>query len=301
VSHGSTDLFDTSYDLTPAAGASATIVHFVVAAATTADASAPASPPSGAVAGLTATQLATLVSFQIDVTSSTTTTLLAYQRNLSRTGNGAIDGTGNWLDDVVVGNSYGNLLDGGAGADTMSGGAGNDTYWVDDIGDVVKESAGGGIDGVVSSISYKLGADVETPTLIGTTSIGAGNDTMLGGAGNDVLFGGAGRDVLTGEVGADRFVYGAVGDSSSSVRGVITDFDAAGGDRIDLSAIDARLGAGTADDAFVFIGSTTFSGVAGQLRFAGNTLMGDVDGDGGADFAVTLTGVSSLAKANLVS
>ena len=67
------------------------------------------------------------------------------------------------------------------------------------------------------------------------------------------------------------------------------------GDKIDLSRIDAI--AGGADDAFSFIGSAAFSGggaSAGQLRYtdAGGGIFiveGDVNGDGLADFALSVT------------
>ena len=55
---------------------------------------------------------------------------------------GAINATGNALDNTLTGNAGNNVLDGGAGTDTMTGGAGNDTYVVDDAGDVVTEVAG---------------------------------------------------------------------------------------------------------------------------------------------------------------
>ena len=50
--------------------------------------------------------------------------------NLTLTGTGAIDGTGNTLANIITGNSGNNILDGGldALADTLSGGLGNDTY-----------------------------------------------------------------------------------------------------------------------------------------------------------------------------
>ena len=87
----------------------------------------------------------------------------------------AIDGTGNGLNNTITGNSAANTLvggdgndwlDGGAGSDTLIGGAGNDFYVVDASGDLVIEAAGEGNDGVRSSISYTLGADVEYLTLI---------------------------------------------------------------------------------------------------------------------------------------
>jgi len=45
-------------------------------------------------------------------------------------------GTGN---DFLYGYAGNDVLDGGAGADTMDGGDGNDTYYVDNVGDIVKE------------------------------------------------------------------------------------------------------------------------------------------------------------------
>jgi Ca2+-binding RTX toxin-like protein len=65
-------------------------------------------------------------------------------------------------DDTMSGGGGHDLLDGGTGADTMTGGSGNDTYIVDDAGDVVIESSGGGTDTVKISLStYTLSSNVE--------------------------------------------------------------------------------------------------------------------------------------------
>nr|WP_053329559.1 calcium-binding protein [Xanthomonas cassavae] len=73
------------------------------------------------------------------VMSSVTFTLGANVENLVLTGTGAINGTGNELNNRLTGNAGANVLtggagadylDGGAGADTLAGGLGNDTYWL---------------------------------------------------------------------------------------------------------------------------------------------------------------------------
>ncbi len=127
-------------------------------------------------------------------------------------------------DDVIIGNG---------GDDDMRGGKGNDTYIVDSIGDKVTEASGGGLDTVMSSVSYKLGNHVENLTLTGGGDIdgtgnsknnvitgndgsnvlkgGDGNDTIYGGGGTDTIYGDAGNDKLYGGSGADK-LYGGSGD-----------------------------------------------------------------------------------------
>ncbi len=78
----------------------------------------------------------------------------------------AIHGTGNSLNNLIVGNSDKNILDGVTGADTLIGGLGDDTYDVDDVGDLVIERAGEGIDTVQSKISVTLGDNVEHLNLL---------------------------------------------------------------------------------------------------------------------------------------
>ncbi|TXL71174.1 tandem-95 repeat protein [Vineibacter terrae] len=61
------------------------------------------------------------------VLSSVSYSLANYIENLTLTGNGNINGTGNSLANVLTGNSGSNTLNGGLGADTLNGGGGNDT------------------------------------------------------------------------------------------------------------------------------------------------------------------------------
>lgn len=171
----------------------------------------------------------------------------------------AMNGTGNARENFLKGNSQANqleagagndTLDGGAGNDTliggsgkdiMIGGAGNDTYYLDDIGDVVREvtATTGGVDTVILTstgfTAYTLADGLENVeftrgTAIRLTGNGTrnvitsaggndqidglgGNDTIDGGEGNDIITGGEGNDTLSGGGGNDT-LYGGNGDDT---------------------------------------------------------------------------------------
>ena len=159
------------------------------------------------------------------VNSSTSYTLTANVENLLLTGT-AYRGTGNELDNQIIGNASINLLigglgndflDGQAGADTLQGGAGNDTYVVDNSGDVVTENANEGIDTVQSSITWTLATNLENLTLTGNAAInGTGNsanNSLIGNSAANILNGGAGNDILDGKGGADSLIGGAGNDT----------------------------------------------------------------------------------------
>jgi Ca2+-binding RTX toxin-like protein len=134
----------------------------------------------------------------------------------------------------------------------------------------------------------------------------AGNDTLYGGLGGDRLIGGAGRDILNGGGGGDTFDFNAVAEigRSSATRDRIADF-VHGLDDIDLRSIDANTRVAE-NQAFRWVGSGAFSGVAGQLHYkvsnpAGTAsdrtfVEGDVNGDRIADFVIELVGVHTLSS-----
>ena len=157
------------------------------------------------------------------------------------------------------------------GGDTLIGGKGDDSYNVYDVHDVAVENAGEGVDTVLATVSYTLGANVENLTLSNDSTYGEGNsqDNILTGlAGVQTLNGGAGNDILTGGAGADTFIMQAAGG-----RDAITDFQ---------TGVDqARL----ADSGF-----TTFAQVRGAMT------------QQGADVALTYaTGEQLLFRAHQVS
>ncbi len=112
-----------------------------------------------------------------------------------------LGGDGN---DTLTGGGGSDLLDGGTGADHLAGGTGDDTYVVDNIGDVVVESANQGTDTVQTSLAaYTLGSNVEN--LAGTTDAQALTGNTLA---NTITAGGA-NDILTGSGGYDTYKVGA--------------------------------------------------------------------------------------------
>lgn len=132
---------------------------------------------------------------------------------------------------------------------------------------------------------------------------GLGNDTLDGGNGNDIITGGAGRDVMTGGAANDIFVFnpGDVG-ATPARADTITDFGD-GTDLIDLSAIDADV-TRSGDQAFRFIGTSAFTGRAGELRYQTvdhvTWLAADVDGDKQADGYIALDGTHAVHPSDLV-
>jgi flagellin len=152
----------------------------------------------------------------------------------------------------------------------------------------------------IGSVSSGGGSGIPL-VLTGTT----GADTLQGGAGNDTLTGSLGRDLLSGGAGADTFVFITAADSPLHIleRDVITDW--ASVDRIDLSAIDASTGqAGYQSLVFVGQGSVSNAVKPGQVKYFhdnGNTyVVGDVSGDGQADFKIDIRGVHDLIAENTV-
>jgi Ca2+-binding RTX toxin-like protein len=116
---------------------------------------------------------------------------------------------------------------------------------------------------------------------------GQGDDGLMGGGGDDILVGSVGQDWLTGGKGADRFVldYGV---TTLQLADVITDFNAAQGDKIQVmrgqnSRADALRnivfqsfdsdGDGSADATLIRSGSSIQAIVLGSVNSSGITLL----------------------------
>ncbi|QPF90265.1 Ig-like domain-containing protein [Bradyrhizobium commune] len=158
--------------------------------------------------------------------------------------------------DSLTGTSGNDLLGGAGGADTMTGGLGDDTYIVTDSNAAVVEAYGGGVDTVMSSVSYTLSDYVENLTLTGSDKInGTGNaeaNIIVGNGAANILTGGLGNDILTGGGGSDTFVVNS-GDGSD----IITDFTA--GSSVDHDVVQLN--------GFAF---TSFDDVKAAMTQVGN-------------------------------
>ena len=187
-------------------------------------------------------------------------------------------GDGNDVVRQKPGGSGPDYIEGGRGRDALHGEAGDDAIFGGDGNDSGSNITAGGVFGALSV----------APGLFG----GLGNDFLVGGRGNDLLDGGLGLDTYVGGQGNDIFDFNATTESpKGSLRDIILDFKR-GEDRIDVSGIDAIPGG--ADDPFKFIGKKGFHDKVGELRFKGQKLQGDIDGNGSADFEVKVDGITKL-------
>ncbi len=227
----------------------------------------------------------------IDTVASSITYVLGNNvENVSLTGSGNINATGNAQDNVLTGNGGNNVLNGGAGVDTMIGGAGNDTYVVDDIGDAVVEQANDGTDTVQSGITYSLGINVENLTLTGAAALnGTGNglvNTITGNSGNNVLDGGIGADTLKGGLGDDTYIVDNTGD-------VVTESSAQGTDTV-LSSVSYTLSNNV--ENLNLTGASTIDGTGNSIAnvLTGNNADNMLDGSGGNDILYGMAGNDTL-------
>jgi Ca2+-binding RTX toxin-like protein len=229
------------------------------------------------------------------VRSSITYALGANVENLTLTGSDDLNGTGNELDNVLAGNTGNNVLDGGIGADTMIGGSGNDTYIIDNVGDVVVENANGGIDTVISSITYTLGSNPENLTLTSNDNLnGTGNElnnVLIGNAGNNLLDGGAGADTLIGGAGDDTYVVDNTGD-------VVVENANEGTDTV-LSSVTYTLSSNVENLALTGTADINATGNSLANILTGNTGNNLLDGGTGADTMLGGTGDDTYVVDNV--
>ena len=166
-------------------------------------------------------------------------------------------------------------------------------------------ASGGGIDTVISAITYTLGDNLDNLTLTGSADLSGtgnaldnvisgndGNNTLIGGDGNDTISGGAGNDAINGGSGADAMDGGAGNDSyfvdslGDTVTETLTNANGGGIDKV-TSTVNFTLGDNLDN---LTLGGT--DGVTGTGNGLDNTIVGNagdntLNGAGGND---TITG-----------
>ncbi|MCZ8373930.1 MAG: cadherin domain-containing protein [Beijerinckiaceae bacterium] len=242
--------------------------------------------------------------------------------------------TGSAVADIIIGGDGNDTLNGGngddifryqdasEGFDNVNGGAGHDILEATAPGVTIGLSAIAGIeaingfgDTVILGSSAANTFDFSAVTISGAAiNGGGGNDTITGTADYDVIYGGTGNDrlsgylgsdMLQGDTGADIFDYNSVSDSNATYgEDVILDF-LRGIDKIDVSTIDANS-AVAGDQTFAFLGTGSFSGHAGELRYQNDLgdgythVYADIDGDQVIDFHVWLQGNHTLSASDFI-
>ena len=215
--------------------------------------------------------------------------------NLTLTGAGNIDATGDVNNNILTGNSGDNFLSGGGGTDTLRGGAGNDSYVVDSADDVVIENVGEGSDSIKASVSYSIATqfNIELLRLVGTDNINATGNTeinkLVGNDGDNVLDGGGGGDVLRGGLGNDTYLIRDATDrivevanhGTDIVRAAISYTLTSDADIETLSTIDAS--ATTAIDLTGNDHTLAIQGNAGANVLTGGAGNETISGFGGDD------------------
>jgi len=145
------------------------------------------------------------------IQSSISFTLGNNTENLILTGTDFINGAGNSLVNLIIGNSVNNILDGGsAGSDTLIGGTGNDSYIISHTGITITENFGEGTDAVYSTITYAMGNNIENLIIIGLGNHNATgnslNNLIIGNSKNNILDGNKGIDTIKGGLGDDTYL-----------------------------------------------------------------------------------------------
>ncbi len=198
--------------------------------------------------------------------------------------------------DLIVGGSGADQLDGEVGDDTIFGGAGNDTISgstgndridggadddsIVDAAGIVEVLGGDGDDAIVASGFY---ATVDGGAGNDTITTGAGDDSVIAGDGDDVVSTGGGGDTVFGGTGADSLDVGAGDDL---IFGDAADVRFAFGEGFDYLEA-AGLDSATVTDSTLAINGVAvdFDGVE-ALRFFGTDADNVFDATGHSGFAV---------------
>ncbi len=222
-------------------------------------------------------------------------------------------------DDVIFGGAGNDVVMAGDGDDTITGGAGDDIVFGGNGDDTFIAEAGDGNDmyfGQGGSDTLDMSAITADITVtLGDNGSGHAQSTQSGmdmlfdienirtGSGNDVIYANEATNRMDGGAGADTFVFAS---TLAADKDTIMSFESA--DIIDLSRIDANV-TSNGNQAFHLIAGSAFSCTAGELLSRMGTdgegrditfVEGDVNGDGLADFQITLMGSHDLTESQFM-
>lgn len=221
---------------------------------------------------------------------------------LELVGSADIDGTGNQLDNQIIGAGGANILRGREGDDYLSAAGGDDRLFGDAGEDRVIGGAGDDfLNGGAGSDS--LSGDRGSDTLLGSygediLSGGDSDDRLFGGGGLDTLYGGEGNDYLSGGLASDTLHGDEGADTLTGNEGNDILFGGTGADRLIGGTGEDRLDGGIGADVMV-------GGQGNDTYLIDNILDSIIDTSGALDRALStvsfnLSG-SNVERLQLVS
>jgi Ca2+-binding RTX toxin-like protein len=191
--------------------------------------------------------------------------------NLRLDSSGAINGTGNALNNIIYAGAGANVINGGAGTDTVSYAYATTTGTAGVTLDLSQTNASG--EALAGGIS---GADriANIENITGSRY----NDKLTGNSGANVLDGGAGADTLSGGLGSDTYYVDNAGDV------IVESGDATRGG-VDLVIATVSRTLGSYQENLTLNGSAAIDGTGNELanKIAGNAGNNVLNGGAGAD------------------
>ncbi len=201
--------------------------------------------------------------------------------NLMLTGNAAINGTGNALNNILYANVAGNVLDGGLGIDTVSYQFGADAGVNVSLANPAAQVTGGSGSDTLANLENIIGSGYD--------------DNLTGNAKANLIDGGGGVDTMIGGDGADTYFVRDLGDTVTETN---ANTSKGGTDTVNSNLAAYTLGNNIENGRIINPGNANLTGNSlGNVLFAGSGV-NVIDGDAGRDtlsyLYATTTGTSGV-------